>query len=94
MGLTPSFVTQDRPHTAVQEEVDLLENYVLAHGIRGAAGLTTGPGLCRRLTLEEDREASAAELVELDRINSLRKRPRSPGRFLPGGRSGRRRARK
>ena len=47
MGLTPS-VTQTDSHRC-QEEVDLLENYVLAHGI-GAAGLTTGLTYRRRLT--------------------------------------------
>ena len=57
-----------------REEVDLLENYVLAHGIRGSRWTDDRPWTYRRrLTLEEDREASAAELVELDRINSLRR---------------------
>jgi len=57
-----------------REEVDLLENYVLAHGIRGSRWTDDRPwDYRRRLTLEEDREATEAELVELDRINSLRR---------------------
>lgn len=57
-----------------REEVDLLENYVLAHGIRGSRWTDGRPwAYRRRLTLEEDREATETELGELDRINSLRR---------------------
>ncbi len=57
-----------------REEVDLLENYVLAHGIRGSRWTDDKPWTYRRrLTLEEDREATEVEIEELERINSLRR---------------------
>ena len=49
-----------------------------AHGIRGAAGLMTDHGdYRRRLTLEEDREATEGA-CRTDRINSLGRQARQP----------------
>lgn len=57
-----------------REEVDLLENYVLAHGIRGSRWTDAKPwDYRRRLTLEEDVEASEPEARELELINSIRR---------------------
>lgn len=56
-----------------REEVDLLENYVLAHGIRGSRWIDGKPWeYRRRLTLEEDSAASDEEMRELEQINSIR----------------------
>lgn len=56
-----------------REEVDLLENYVLAHGIRGSRWTDGRPWeYRRRLTLEEDREITELEAGELAEINSIR----------------------
>lgn len=56
-----------------REEVDLLENYVLAHGIRGGRWFDTKPWeFRRRLMLEENLEVSPAEARELDEINRIR----------------------
>jgi len=58
-----------------REEVDLLENYVLAHGIRGSRWIDSRPWeYRRRLTLEEDLEISPAEALELEEINRIRRR--------------------
>lgn len=58
-----------------REEADRLENYVLAHGIRGGRWTDGRPWQYRRrLTLEEDTEASEAEEKELDEINDIRSR--------------------
>ncbi|OPY57853.1 MAG: ATP-dependent helicase/deoxyribonuclease subunit B [Pelotomaculum sp. PtaU1.Bin035] len=57
-----------------REEVDLLENYVLAHGIRGSRWIDKEPWVYRRrLTLGEDLEISQAESRELDEINRIRR---------------------
>lgn len=56
-------------------EVDRLENYVLAHGIRGGRWTDGRPWeYRRRLTLEEDSEISEAEKQELEEINFIRER--------------------
>lgn len=57
-----------------REEVDLLENYVLAHGIRGSRW-TDGRlwEYRRRLSLEEDSEITEAEAAELEEINRIRR---------------------
>ncbi|HBX24495.1 MAG TPA: helicase-exonuclease AddAB subunit AddB [Desulfotomaculum sp.] len=56
-------------------EVDKLENYVLAHGIRGTRWTDDRPwDYRRRLTLEEDTETTEAEKMVLDEINSIRTR--------------------
>ena len=57
-----------------REEVDLLENYVLAHGIRGSRW-TDGRlwAYRRRLSLEEDSEITEAEAAELEEINRIRR---------------------
>lgn len=56
-----------------REEVDLLENYVLAHGIRGSRWWDGQPwSYRRRLTLEEERELLADEAMELEEINRIR----------------------
>jgi len=53
-----------------REEVDKLENYVLAHGIRGGRWIEDRPwDYRRRLTLEEDIETTEAEKRVLDEIN-------------------------
>jgi len=57
-----------------REEVDLLENYVLAHGIRGSRWVDPRPWeYRRRLTLEEELEISPAEARELEEINRIRR---------------------
>jgi ATP-dependent helicase/nuclease subunit B len=57
-----------------REEVDLLENYVLAHGIRGNLWTDDKPWTYRRrLTLEEDQEVTELEAAELEAINSIRR---------------------
>ncbi len=56
-----------------REEVDLLENYVLAHGIRGSRWYDDKPWLYRRrLTLETDDDISEQEKQNLEQINSIR----------------------
>ncbi len=55
-------------------QVDLLENYVLAHGIRGSRWADGRPwAYRRRLSLEEDSEASEVEIAELEEINRIRR---------------------
>lgn len=57
-----------------REEVDLLENYVLAHGIRGSRWTDARPWeYRRRLSLEEDTEMSDVEAEELEEINRIRR---------------------
>ncbi|MDD4335644.1 MAG: exodeoxyribonuclease V subunit gamma, partial [Desulfotomaculaceae bacterium] len=57
-----------------REEVDLLENYVLAHGIRGSRWTDGRPWeYRRRLSLEEDSEITEVEAAELDEINRIRR---------------------
>ncbi|MDD4766774.1 MAG: helicase-exonuclease AddAB subunit AddB [Desulfotomaculaceae bacterium] len=57
-----------------REEVDLLENYVLAHGIRGSRWTDDRPwAYRRRLSLEEDREITELEAGELEAINRIRR---------------------
>lgn len=57
-----------------REEVDLLENYVLAHGIRGSRWYDAAPWeYRRRLTLEEDMAVTADEAGELAEINRIRR---------------------
>ncbi len=61
-----------------REEVDRLENYVLAHGIRGERWTDGRPWeYRRRLTLEEDAEITEAEKMQLEEINSIRERASS-----------------
>jgi len=61
--------------TVTREEADRLENYVLAHGIRGGRWTDGRPWQYRRrLTLEEDNEATEAEEKELNAINDIRSR--------------------
>ncbi len=62
-----------------REEVDLLENYVLAHGIRGSRWTDGRPWeYRRRLTLEEDREISETEAGYLEEINCIRSQAVAP----------------
>jgi ATP-dependent helicase/nuclease subunit B len=57
-----------------REEIDLLENYVLAHGIRGSRWTDEKPWLYRRrLSLEEDTVITDVEEEELDAINVIRR---------------------
>ncbi len=57
-----------------RDEVDRLENYVLAHGIRGSRWTDDRPwDYYRNLSLEEDSEATAAEVEELEDINHIRR---------------------
>lgn len=56
-----------------REETDILENYVLAHGIRGSRWIDGKPWEFRRwLTLEDVPEVSDGEKQELEQINKLR----------------------
>jgi len=56
-----------------REEVDLLENYVLEHGIRGSRWFNDEPWLYhRRLSLEKDDEISAQNKQALEQINNIR----------------------
>ena len=56
-------------------EVDLLENYVLAHGLRGSRWSDARPwDYRRRLSLEEDTEVTDMEAEELAAINTIRRR--------------------
>ncbi|NPV74336.1 MAG: helicase-exonuclease AddAB subunit AddB [Pelotomaculum sp.] len=56
-----------------REEVDLLENYVLAHGIRGSRWTDGRPWEYRReLTLGEDPGLNGSESVELEKVNRIR----------------------
>lgn len=56
-------------------EVDRLENYVLAHGIRGSRWTDEKDWTYRRrYTLGEDAEVSDAEAVELALINAIRRK--------------------
>ncbi len=56
-----------------REEVDLLENYVLAHGIRGSRWYDGKPWTYRRrLSLEDDVDASEQEKQALEQINGIR----------------------
>ncbi|MBE3582172.1 MAG: helicase-exonuclease AddAB subunit AddB [Thermoanaerobacteraceae bacterium] len=58
-----------------REEVDVLENYVLAHGIRGERWLDGRPWTYRlRYTLDEDWEPGPGDEEDLERINHLRER--------------------
>ncbi len=58
-----------------REEVDRLENYVLAHGIRGSRWIDGRDWIYRRqYTLEEDQELSNQEDKELEQINNIRYR--------------------
>ncbi|MDD4168760.1 MAG: helicase-exonuclease AddAB subunit AddB [Desulfotomaculaceae bacterium] len=57
-----------------REEVDMLENYVLAHGIRGNRWIDSKPWeFRRRFLLEGNPEVSPAEAQELDDINRIRR---------------------
>ncbi|OPX87579.1 MAG: ATP-dependent helicase/deoxyribonuclease subunit B [Pelotomaculum sp. PtaB.Bin104] len=56
-----------------REEIDLLENYVLAHGIRGKRWVDPRPWeFKRRLTLEEEQEFSPDAAQGLEEINRIR----------------------
>lgn len=58
-----------------REEVDRLENYVLAHGIRGSRWTDGRPWDYRKsLSLEEDSEITDVEAEELEAINQIRRR--------------------
>lgn len=57
-----------------RQEIDLLENYVLAHGIRGSRWTDDKPWTYRRrLSLEEDTEITDVEEEELEVINTIRR---------------------
>lgn len=58
-----------------REETDLLENYVLAHGIRGLKRWAAGDWkYLRRYTLGEDSTPSELEAAELELVNGIRQR--------------------
>jgi len=58
-----------------REEVDILENYVLAHGIRGSRWIDGTPWKYnRRMTLEEELPVTELEEAELETINQIRSR--------------------
>ncbi|MGB9662437.1 MAG: hypothetical protein ACPL5F_10575 [Moorellaceae bacterium] len=68
-----------------REEVDLLENYVLAHGIRGSRWLDGRPWTYRRrYTLGEEAD-TAEEAPDLEQINALKDRVASFLGPLDGG---------
>ncbi len=56
-----------------REDVDILENYVLAHGIRGAAWLDEGDWKYRRTFLDRE-EAPAEDGALLARVNRARRK--------------------
>jgi len=57
-----------------REDVDVLENYVLAHGIRGSRWTDEKPWDYRRsLTLEEDTAVSGRKAEDLTEINRIRR---------------------
>lgn len=57
-----------------REEVDRLENYVLAHGIRGSRWTDGRPwDYYRNLSLEEDSEATHGAAEELEAVNRIRR---------------------
>lgn len=55
-----------------REEVDILENYVLAHGIRGSRWLDGRPWTYRRRYTLDEETATAEDSSDLERINDLR----------------------
>lgn len=56
-----------------RDDIDRLENYVLAHGIRGSRWSDAKPWAYRRkYTLEEDSALADWETVELEQINEIR----------------------
>ncbi len=58
-----------------RQDVDLLENYCLAHGIRGSRWTDGRPWQYRRsLTLGEESELTQGEEMELRRLNKARER--------------------
>lgn len=58
-----------------RDEVDLLENYVLACGIRGKKWIDEKDwNFRRRYTLDEEEQPSRRELNELDEINRIRRK--------------------
>ncbi|WP_374713630.1 helicase-exonuclease AddAB subunit AddB [Symbiobacterium terraclitae] len=63
-----------------RDEVDLLENYVIEHGIRGGAWQQQEPWqYLRRYTLEEEAApAGAGQLALLERIHRIRSRATAP----------------
>jgi ATP-dependent helicase/nuclease subunit B len=59
--------------SVTREEVDLLENYVLAHGIRGTRWTDGQPWTYRRYySIGDDREPSAKQVEELAEINRIK----------------------
>ncbi len=62
-----------------QEEIDLLENYVIEFGLKGAATWQKTWDLRRVKSLDyAERPAESAELEYLDRINAIRKQSVAP----------------
>ncbi|MGI9952519.1 helicase-exonuclease AddAB subunit AddB [Moorellaceae bacterium AZ2] len=58
-----------------RDEVDVLENYVLAHGIRGERWMDGRPWTYRlHYTLGEEAEPESDTAADLERINALRER--------------------
>lgn len=58
-----------------RDEIDLLENYVIEHGIRGRAWQQAEPWqYLRRYTLEEEAEPTQGQRALLQRINQIRSR--------------------
>jgi len=58
-----------------RDEVDLLENYVLAHGVRGKAWTQDAPWMWRRLfSIDETAPPDPAAEAELQRIDALRRK--------------------
>jgi len=56
-----------------REETDILENYILAHGIRGTRWTDERPWAYRlRYTLEEEIELSEQDNCRLERVNQIR----------------------
>ncbi|MFZ5825386.1 MAG: helicase-exonuclease AddAB subunit AddB [Bacillota bacterium] len=60
---------------AYRDQVDLLENYVIEHGIRGRAWQQEDPWqFVRRYTLEEEEAASPGQQAMLERLHRVRHR--------------------
>lgn len=62
-----------------RDEIDRLENYVLAFGIRGSRWASESPWrFVKRFALEEDSEVDEAQQAELERLDDARRRVAAP----------------
>lgn len=60
---------------AFRDQIDVLENYVIEHGIRGRSWQQSDPWqFVRRYTLEEEAESSPGQQAMLERLHRIRSR--------------------